>query len=362
MKLGEFFIDLIVDTAKGELTVGNLVSRMGELEVASVGALGILVELSEKLAGFTDTAIKMSLGLKDISTLTDVNTQDFQKWVRVAEHMQVSGEAVTSTVKSLSASIAEMKLTGKGNLLPLAQILGIDLRGKDVFQILDSIRRSAKFQGYSNAEKTQLLSKVGIDPMLARVFELSNKQFETIGNQFAGMSKKGQKDFFEMSQLLTDIHHAAQQIVIDIAEWDAGPLLKSLRLIMTALNDIQKWFDNHQKNETLRAKIRKELGTPTMGEEFKKPWAEIFRYMWNPYKDVHTMTEAELLGRSVERAIPQTVLPTPARNIEVHNTFSFNGVHTPDSLKRALTQVVDDHWNKKLIQNGQVLSSGEVLA
>lgn len=368
MKLGEFFIDLVVDSSKGELTVGNLVGKMGELEVATVGEIGVLVELANKMAGFTDSAIKASLGLKDYNTLTGGSTMELQKWVRVAEHTQISGDAVTSTFKSLSASIAEMQMTGKGKLLPLAERLGISLAGKDAGQILEAIRKSREFQKLPNAQKTLLLGEVGIDPMMARVLELTSKQFNEIGDQFAGISKKGQEQFFKMSTMLTDISHGAHQVAIDIAEWDAGPILKGLKAVLETLNSIKAWFDEWKRDADTRNKSLSKLGHP-LSKEFNDTSKDLFNFIksgqafpketYIPGKDhmLDLMTgykPESLRSGKLERATPEKV--------EVHNHISFNGVQTPEAIRKAAETVFSTEWSKKLVQNGQMLSSGEVIA
>lgn len=368
MKLGEFFIDLVVDSAKGELTVGNLVGKMGELEVATVGEIGVLVELANKMASFTDSAIKASLGLKDYNTLTGGNTMELQKWVRVAEHFQVSGDAVTSTFKSLSASIAEMQMTGKGKLLPLAERLGLNLTGKNAGQILEAIRASKEYQKLSNAQKTLLLGTVGIDPMVARVLDVSKAEADKVGNQFAGISEKGQKQFFKMATMLTDISHAAHQLGADIAQWNAGPMLRSLQAVLNTLNSIKAWFEDWKRDEDTRNKSFKKLGHP-FSKEFNETSKDIFDFIksgqafpketYVPGKDhmLDLMTgykPESLRSGKLERATPEKV--------EVHNHISFNGVQTPEAIRKAAETVFSTEWSKKLVQNGQMLSSGEVIA
>jgi hypothetical protein len=367
MKLGEFFIDLVVDSSKGELTVSNLVGKMGELEAATVGEIGVLVELANKMAGFTDSAIKASLGLKDYNTITGGNTMELQKWMRVAEHVQVSGDAVTSTFKSLSASIAEMQMTGKGKLLPLAERLGLNLGGKDAGQILDAIRKSQEFQKLPNAQKTLLLGEVGIDPMLARVLELTSKQFNDIGNQFAGISEKGQKQFFKMSTMLTDISHAAHQVGIDIAEWNAGGMLKTLQMVLNTLNAIQDWFNEWKRDSDTRNKSFHKLAKP-FSKEFNETSKDIFDFIksgeafpkekYVPGKD-HMF---DLMTGYTPEGRLKSERPAATEKVEVHNHISFNGVQTPEAIRRAAETVFTTEWSKKLIQNGQVLSSGEVIA
>lgn len=356
MKIGEFFIDLVVDTASGELTVGNLVTKMGELEVASVGTLGVLIELSEKLASFTDTAIKSSLGLKDYTTLTGDNSMELQKWVRVAEHVQVSGEAVTSTFKSLRESITELHATGQGKLLPLAQRFGLDLSGKDLSpeKILEALRASKEYQQMTNAEKTLWLAKVGIDPLIARELDLVKSQFEGIGTEFSGISEKGQKKFFEMAMLLTDIHHFAQQIIIDIAEWDADPILRTLHSVVDALREMRTLLNEFKKDTA--AEFFHYLVEPK-NDDMKVPASQLFK----------TKESAQDMLAPTPYSVPEFKLPeqpsAPAgKKIDITTHVTMNGYQTPEAIKRAAEEAFHHSWNQKFIQNGQVLNAGEVIA
>lgn len=250
MKLGEFFIDLFVDSANGELTVGNLVTKMGELEATTLGALGILAEFAKHLAAMTDASINASLSLQDMNTLTGVNTQELQKWIRVAEHLNVPVENVLSTFKNLSSALAQFKTTGDGPLLALVRFFHIIPSKnslKTVQDILEAIRKSKTYQGLPEDQKTLLLGKIGIAPLMARELNLTANQFDTIGNKLEGISAAGQQNFIEMASILSDIMADIKQVGTYISELDAAPILAALREGRELMDAIVEAFKYLQK-------------------------------------------------------------------------------------------------------------------
>lgn len=256
MKLGEFFIDLFVDSSNGELTVGNLINKMGELEVATIGSIGALFELGQKLASFTDATVQTSVGLQNIATLTGVDTEEFQQWIRVAEHVNVSGDDVKETFISMSHALAELR-RGKGDLVPLVNIFGvdlskIDLRGKHaVAQILSAVRNSEVYKQMSESDKTLNLESIHIKPLMARVLNLADNEHEAIATRLAGITEENQQKFTTLSSIIHDIENTIKQIGIDISEWSIDPLISAFKTLDAVLLSILKSAENFKNNPTV---------------------------------------------------------------------------------------------------------------
>lgn len=366
MKIGEFFIDLIVDSSKGELTVGDLVTKMGQLEAATVGAVGVVFELASKLASFTDVSIRSALGLEEYATLTGESAQELQKWQRVAEQAHVSGDAVTNTLKHLSASIAEVARGGAGGLKPLVDALGIDLTGKGPTQILDAIRKSQVFAALPARQKTDLLTKVGIDPMLANVFKLTDAEFKKAADLVEGISEHGQEQFLKMSTALTQIGMIAKQLTIDIAEWDASAFLGTLQTILGTLNQIRAWFKEDIKQTSDDQVQMFDLAMRPLSEKSKGIWSDLFKYIAsgqalidNRFETPKTQNVAFAGYPASFAGLSNAAVTAPAeKKTEVHINNNFNGVQTPDAIQRAAEKAFDRKWAQKLSDNGQVLGGG----
>lgn len=360
MKLGEFFIDLVVDSSSGELTVGNLVTKMGQLEAASVGAVGVLFELGAKLASFTDISIRSALGLERYATLTGNSTLELQKWQRVAEQAHVSGETVEKTFVGLSAALTEMRLTGGGGLLPLATRLGVDLSGKTEGQILEAIRKSRKFQSLSAAERTFVLGKVGIDPMMANVFKLTDAEFKKSEGMVEGMSEHGQEQFLNMATALSKISLMAKQLTIDVAEWDATAFLGTLEAITNTLIKMREMFKEFKKTPDSQVEIFDAFRHP-LAPKSKTWWEDILRAMPTSLGSFIYNTSPELLREPAPRELmtpEKKIEPIKTQDIKIENHF--NGMYTPEELTTAVIRGSESVRDKMLAENGRVLGGGLV--
>lgn len=364
MKLGEFFIDLIVDSSKGEITVSDLVTKMGELEVATIGAVGALFQIGAKLAGFTDVAIKTALGLKDFSTLTDENTDSLQKWERVAAHAHISGDAVVSTFRGLSSAIATMNRGGgTGRLQPLIDMLGLNPSGKSAEEILKFIQHSSRFAALSNKAKTDLLEAAGIEPLLATIFKMPDEEFNRIGGLVDGMSKDSVEKFSHMASALSDISSIAKQIALDIAAWDAGPFLAVLNSIIGAFKEI-KQFTKENVTTTSDSQVKAfDMAVRPISREGKSAWADMFRYIMSGEALADNRLETPrvqgmIAGYPQEYygAISSATPSAPAqKNVTVNHTQNYKVGADLEDVRRVSREGAREVYDTHLSETGTVL-------
>src|SRR5690242_15933895 len=141
MKVGEFFVELLVDGAAGQVTVRDLAQGFGALEAATLGQVGALVALGVKLAQIADQAMTTATAFQMFETQTGLSAQKLQTWQIAAEQANVSAEAVAAGVSSLERNLAAIRM-GQGNIAPF-QILGIGAN-QDAFAVLDQLRDRLK--------------------------------------------------------------------------------------------------------------------------------------------------------------------------------------------------------------------------
>lgn len=119
---------------------------------------------------------------------------DLQKEIRVAAGvMQELGyaasqngsdlDAVTSSLKSINDKVAEFERFGTGSAAEAASYLGISFRDasghmKKADVIMEDLRRS--MQGMGDAERLELMSKLGIDATLLRTMRLSGTEMDRL--------------------------------------------------------------------------------------------------------------------------------------------------------------------------------------
>lgn len=227
MKLGEFVIDLVVDSATGELSVKDLVRGFGELEVATLGEIGALTTIVTKLAGVAQAAMATAAVLSIFTTTTGLSAQELQHWQIVAQQANVSAEAVASTVESLTANLAAIRL-GQGNIAPF-QALGLDPSGKNAFAVLDELRERIK--GLSAPVASNILRQMGIDPAMLAILRLTNAEFSKLAKAAHGMTPQQEAAFLRMKEAMTKFQLGAADLGRNIAVYLVEPTVRWLDII-----------------------------------------------------------------------------------------------------------------------------------
>jgi hypothetical protein len=243
MKLGEFFIELVVDAGEGVLTLGNLVKMMGELEAVSVGELAVLFEMAEKLANMTMAAVGTALSIEQVVAKTGVSQREFQKWSSIVSQAHVTAEAFSQATVGVGQALTDLRHgVGGQELLSLNRVLGIDLSkfdSKHVFELFEAIRNSSKFRAMSTEEQDELLRKTG-DGLSGILLYLqkSNAEIEEYSGHTASFSKQGYKDLLGIATAMASLTQDAKGFGDEIAQWNAPKLLK----VLQTAEKIIKWL------------------------------------------------------------------------------------------------------------------------
>lgn len=249
---GEFFLNLVVDAGKGELTLGNLVSSMGELEVASVGEIAILQQLAKSLEKITDAAIKNAIGFTDYASATGASTEELQKWQNAARHVNVSASTTESVLRRISHDLATGALSGDfGGLKNLsmlftrAHISLQDFKKEKPEELLNAIRRSAYFQGLPNATQEAILSQSDLAPMLnaLRTSMLTAEEFKKFAEEGEIMPKESIKKWMEIHSEFTSIAEISERIGGVVAHWFSDDLQDSLKMTIKLLGQAADLID-----------------------------------------------------------------------------------------------------------------------
>lgn len=177
MKVGEFFLELVVDASKGEVTIGNLVQMMGQLEVASVGEIAVLLKLAQTLNTITTEFLNSSLGLHDFSIHTGVSTKTLQEWQAMARHTTTNADDVATSLSGITRQMSLMKDFGQTNqpIKNLVDTLGIDLGAiptNHPEKLLEAIASNKIFLGWNDAKRATVLAQSGLEPMIDLIEKL----------------------------------------------------------------------------------------------------------------------------------------------------------------------------------------------
>ena len=178
MNIGEFFLKLgvKVDDTKLEKFNKQVKAGVGELKSLAVGTTVAVAGLLK----LTDTTVKATVDLENLNKQTGLSIAQLQKWQKASQltDVSLSAEQVAQNIKSLQENIFELQRFGTGNAQGF-NLLGIDIKGKDAFQVLDQMREAIK--GLSNAEATNLIQKTGLSSNFINVLRTSRSEFDKLG-------------------------------------------------------------------------------------------------------------------------------------------------------------------------------------
>lgn len=124
IKVGEFFVDMVVDAASGNLSVRQLIGAMGELEVKSLGGAYGLTKIAEKIMELARGAMTASTNLLNFKTLTGTDTKWVQSWDAAAEQLGIQSGSIQQSIRRVQDTLAPVAI-GAASEPALLRALGI---------------------------------------------------------------------------------------------------------------------------------------------------------------------------------------------------------------------------------------------
>jgi hypothetical protein len=242
--LGEFFLSIVIDAAKGELTIAGLVKSMGALEVASVGEIAILADLADKLVQVSAAAMESSMHFTNYAASTGASTSALQTWEHVAKHVGVQAETVANGMEAISQGIVGLKKFGENSalanlLLPLHMSLEKYKAAKPE-ELLTDIRDNPFFQRMDAATKQYVLAKANLGGLLRVLTKgetgVSDKDFARFAHEAGELSRQQIKTFDRMHSDFVSIEELTTRIGRSIATWFSGPTIQFLEKWISILN------------------------------------------------------------------------------------------------------------------------------
>lgn len=146
-KVGEMFISILVDTAKGDLSVKGLVGRMGELNVASLTGIGSMTAMAGALEDMVSGSIDTAHHLRILRDTFSLNTMEVQRWQAVGSAAGLSADQMAASLGNLASQINHLKKFGEGpmmGVMPILERYGMkDPRTMQAPQFLSELMRIA---------------------------------------------------------------------------------------------------------------------------------------------------------------------------------------------------------------------------
>lgn len=287
MKIGEFFVELLVDAGKGELTIGNLVKGMGALEVASVGEVAVLYQLATQLAKITDSAINSALGLHHYAAATGASTKALQEWQSAARHTTVSADQVEQAMLGISEQLEDIRdfgqVTGplKNLLEPLKGKMSFEgLTAEHPEEVLKRIRTA--MQGIPAARQEAILRHAGLGSML-ELIQMSQKDFAKFSKEAGFQSEREIEKYRKIHSQFATIENTTIRIKNFIADWFSDTTLVALSKIgeilkteYESLVQIRAYMDSRKPGETAVDRLKE------LKPEAKVEGLEVMRLLLDP--------------------------------------------------------------------------------
>lgn len=343
MKIGEFVIDLFVDAAKGELTIGELIKTMGALEVASVGEIAVLTALADKLVDVTKASMATAIGLEEYAAATGGSTEALEKWQAAGKMVGIENETIASSLIAISQGLVGIKKYGEAapimNLLHPLKMSMEKYKESSPEQLLQGIRENALFQRMEAAEQRFVLGKAGLAGMQRILSKrdggISDKQFSQFIRDAGTMSHKDIKQFEAMHQGFLTIEALSKRIGLNISKWFSGDIMNFLKTEISALRVIADFTDKATRKEAVGvAKDYAKHGLmPDIGNLF----------LYGPRrakKDIEFLmdyVEPILNSPNVVPLVPSS----PKGSTTIHAPINIKEAKTPEATGHAVKQAIE---------------------
>lgn len=266
MKLGEFFLSVVVDATTGQLTIKNLISSIGDLEAITVAQIGAFFEMANAIAEVTESTMKASLGIERNVSGLDMHADAMQRWQNVAkETLLTTPEEMADAIKYLSQGIADYNL-GKpmaGGFQTLIDRFGIDFtKQKTSAEMLNQIIKAlnTNLKDSPENEKLELLKTGGPLGGLLAVAELSEAKRRAAYENAPIISEAEMRKMHELASEFHEIQKVSTRIGELIAGWVAPKVVDGLKALESSIKFDAEILERTRKR-TLLENVEEGLGT-----------------------------------------------------------------------------------------------------
>lgn len=289
VKVGEFFLEMAVDAASGNLSVNQLVGALGKLDVVSIGTVGVLGKITDTLWGMakaaTGTAVEMSV-LRDIA---GTDPKIVQQWEKAAQRININAGSVVKAIQAVHDMNKKIE-AGQGTPAVVGGLLGADpyktdAEGKRALK--DALDYITEFSGKGSRYQalTPGLQQTALEGMFGGA---SNDVFRMIKEMRAGKFRPQDISVLEDKQVsdLTKINRQEIEIgqkMVGIFEklvLHGGKVAELLEKISSALGAVDKFISSKEGKETLNAAGR----TAVMAARFQMSPLSVLAEHLNEYE------------------------------------------------------------------------------
>lgn len=239
MNIGELFIALgfDVDDKKLKEFKDEVKDGVEGLLKMSAVAAGALYAVNAFVAG----SIQSATAMRNFHLQTNLSVDSLQRW-QIAARMAntaMTNEQVTSTIQALQNSISDVT-QGRG---PSGQFsrLGINVIGKDAFQVLEEMRANfqANVQKWGYVQTVNLMKETGIDPALINAILLTRSAFDKLADNKL-LSPEYQQRLVALGTAFTDLSQRWSLFQGQLAADWAPSIIQGIDKVLPYLKDFSE--------------------------------------------------------------------------------------------------------------------------
>ncbi len=177
MKIGEFFLSLGIKADTAKISKVTSFVKAGVTQFIALGAAAAATAAS--ILAVTNQTVNSTVELENFRKQTGLSIAELQKWQKASalSDVSLSTQQVAENIKNLQKNLTDLQF-GKGNLEGF-RWLGIDVSGKNAFQVLEQVRQAIK--GIDDVKATNLIQKIGLSPSFINVLRTSRDEFDKLG-------------------------------------------------------------------------------------------------------------------------------------------------------------------------------------
>lgn len=198
MNIGEFFIKLGIVSDEGKIAKFSTAvnQSIAEVKTLAIAASATAYSVVKMVDDVTDRVV----GLENFNKQTGLSIELLNKWQKAGQLSDVSltYEQIANNIQALQDNLTELQFGG-GNTQAF-RFLGIDVTGKQAFEVLEDVRSAIK--GIDDVTATNLIKKMGLSANFINVLRLSRQEFDKLGKSNF-LSADQRKNIIEIGTALT---------------------------------------------------------------------------------------------------------------------------------------------------------------
>ena len=300
-KVGELFVELVVDAASGNLSVRQMVGALGELDVASAASVGILGKVGETLYDMAKAATDTAVELTALHDLTGADPKIVQQWDKAAAGIVGSAGVIVKAITSVN-EIQKRLASGQGAPAALTGLLGltaykVDANGKETLKDAMELMRDMAKPGSLYRSRSRLVQEAGLQELFGgnadNVYRIIQSM---IAGKFhpenePGMNNRQVRDLNQVRMKEIEVGQKLTGIFQDLL-LGGGQFAKVLDSLSQKLEVIDKWLQSKEGQQLFTS-------TGTVVSQFFKSWGDPRAFGRNMFNILEKPVETHAIAPSL---------------------------------------------------------------